>query len=176
MADQKYIRMLLRRDMQEVLEIERLSFGFPWSDEDFLRVLNMGAVNACVYEAPHRGRETFPPLYGYMIYELHEKRLHLLNFAVHPEFRSLGVGRAMVDRLLGKLNQQRRNRITLEVRERNLDAQLFFSLMGFRAVTVLRSWYADSDEDAYLFQFRLKDESEVQDGGVCLSRRAADAG
>ena len=45
-------------------------------------------------------------------------------------------------------------RITLEVRETNLPAQLFFKSAGFRAVTVLRAYYEDSPEDAYLMQYR----------------------
>jgi ribosomal-protein-alanine N-acetyltransferase len=40
------------------------------------------------------------------------------------------------------------------VRETNLPAQLFFKAAGFRAVTVLRAYYEDSPEDAYLMQFR----------------------
>jgi ribosomal-protein-alanine N-acetyltransferase len=31
---------------------------------------------------------------------------------------------------------------------------LFFKAAGFRAVTVLRAYYEDSPEDAYLMQFR----------------------
>jgi ribosomal-protein-alanine N-acetyltransferase len=42
------------------------------------------------------------------------------------------------------------------VRETNLPAQLFFRAAGFRAVTVLRDFYRDSDEDAYLMQFGLE--------------------
>ena len=44
----------------------------------------------------------------------------------------------MVAKLIGKLSSHRRTRITLEVRETNLPAQLFFQQPGFRAVTVLR--------------------------------------
>jgi ribosomal-protein-alanine N-acetyltransferase len=43
----------------------------------------------------------------------------------------------------------------LECRERNLDGQLFFRNQGFRAISVLRSHYDDTCEDAYIMQFRL---------------------
>jgi ribosomal-protein-alanine N-acetyltransferase len=39
------------------------------------------------------------------------------------------------------------------VRETNLPAQLFFKKVGFRATTVLRSYYEDSPEDAYVMQY-----------------------
>jgi ribosomal-protein-alanine N-acetyltransferase len=138
---------MIRRDMAEVLEIERQSFEFPWFEEDFIRCLRQRNCIGMVAEQGER-------VVGFMIYELHKTRLHILNFAVAPEFRRRGVGRQMVDKLLCKLSSQRRTRITLEVRETNLPAQLFFKSSGFRAVTVLRAYYEDSPEDAYLMQYR----------------------
>jgi ribosomal-protein-alanine N-acetyltransferase len=91
-----------------------------------------------------------------MIYELHRTRLHVLNFAVLRSHRRLGIGTQMLRRLIAKLAPERRSRIVLEVRETNLPAQLFFRAAGFRAVTVLRDFYRDSDEDAYLMQFGLE--------------------
>src|SRR5262249_23385369 len=96
---------------------------------------------------------------GFMIYELHKAKLHILNFAVHPDWRRLGVGSQMVAKLIGKLSSHRRTRITLEVRETNLAAQLFFSKQGFRAIKVLRAYYEDSGEDAFLMQYRFADDT-----------------
>ena len=96
---------------------------------------------------------------GFMIYELHKTRLHILNFAVGEDVRRQGVGVQMIDKLVSKLSNQRRTRITLEVRETNLPAQLFFKDSGFRATTVLRAYYDDSPEDAYLMQYRLESEA-----------------
>ena len=91
---------------------------------------------------------------GFMIYELHKSRIHILNFAVDPIHRRSGVGSEMIVKLVAKLAFQRRNRIVLEVRESNLDAQLFFQKLGFRATGVLKDFYEDCPEDAYLFQYR----------------------
>jgi ribosomal-protein-alanine N-acetyltransferase len=44
----------------------------------------------------------------------------------------------------------------LEVRETNLAAQLFFRESGFRAVSLLRDFYEDTTEDAYLMQYRYR--------------------
>ena len=65
----------------------------------------------------------------------------------------------MVHKLISKLSSQRRRRITLEVRETNLSAQLFFKTCGFRATAVLRSYYEDSPEDAYIMQYHYVPES-----------------
>src|SRR3954454_1662278 len=96
---------------------------------------------------------------GFMIYELHKNKLHILNFAVHPGCRRAGVGSQMVAKLISKLSSHRRTRITLEVRETNLGAQLFFSKQTFRATRVLRAYYEDSGEDAFLMEYRFADDT-----------------
>jgi ribosomal-protein-alanine N-acetyltransferase len=74
----------------------------------------------------------------------------------------LGIGTQMMSKLVGKLSPERRARIALEVRETNLAAQLFFRSLGFRAVSVLKDFYQDSTEDAYLMQYCLGAGGEVQ--------------
>ena len=149
-----HIRWMIRRDMQEVLEIEQRNFEFSWTEEDFIRCLRQRNCIGMVAEFDER-------VVGFMIYELHKNRLHILNFAVCPDFQRHGVGRAMVRKLIGKLSPQRRNRILLEIRETNLGAQLFFRDEGFRAISVLRDFYDDTTEDAYLMQYRYR-ESDAE--------------
>lgn len=144
-----HIRWMIRRDMPEILEIENQSFEFPWCEEDFIRCLRQRNCIGMVAERDER-------IIGFMIYELHKTRLHILNFAVHDEFRRKGVGGQMAQKLIGKLSHQRRTRILLEIRETNLDAQLFFRSCGFRAVSVLRDFYEDTTEDAYLMESRYQ--------------------
>ena len=150
-----HIRWMIRRDMPEVLDIERESFEFPWYEEDFIRCLRQ---RNCIGMVAEHGEQVV----GFMIYELHKTRLHILNFAVADDARHRGVGRQMAEKLVGKLSSQRRSRITLEVRETNLPAQMFFKNVGFRATSVLRSYYEDSPEDAYLMQFRHVPEAVEQ--------------
>lgn len=142
-----HVRWMIRRDQPEVMEIETSSFELPWAEEDFIRCLRQRNCIGMVAEYQDR-------VIGFMVYELHKTRIHVLNFAVHPEARRRFVGTQMIRKLIAKLSTQRRNRIMLEVRETNLDAQLFFRAKGFRAVTVLRDFYNDTTEDAYLMEFR----------------------
>jgi [ribosomal protein S18]-alanine N-acetyltransferase len=145
-----HIRWMIRRDMPMVLAIEESSFEFPWSEEEFIRCLRQRNCIGMVAEVGDK-------VVGFMIYELHKNRLHLLNFAVCPSVRRTAIGTTMIDKLVSKLAWDRRNRLVLEVRETNLDAQLFFKSLGFRAISVLRDFYSDTTEDAYLMQFRLTD-------------------
>jgi len=144
------IRWLIRRDMTEVLEIERACFEHSWTEEDFLACLRQRNCIGMVAEHDHH-------IVGFMIYELHKSKLRILNFAVAPSCWKQGIGAQMVRRLIDKLSQQRRKEIMLEVRETNLPAQLFFQSQGFRAVCVLRRHYDDTTEDAYVMQYRLHD-------------------
>ena len=147
-----HIRWMIRRDMPEVLQAEQASFDYSWSEEDFLRCLRQRNCIGMVAECGEK-------VVGFMIYELHKTKLHILNFAVHPSYRRHGVGAQMVAKLVSKLSSHRRTRITLEVRETNLAAQLFFRAQAFRAVRVLRGFYEDSGEDAFLMQYRLADDT-----------------
>jgi ribosomal-protein-alanine N-acetyltransferase len=144
-----HIRWMIRRDMAEVLATESEGFEFPWSEDDFLRCLRQRNCIGMVADCDDR-------VAGFMIYELHKTRLHLLNFAVAGDYRRRGIGRQMMSKLTGKLSQQRRSRLLLEVRETNLAAQLFFRAIGFRAVSVLRGYYEDTPEDAYVMQYRYR--------------------
>ena len=147
-ALQVQIRWLIRRDMSEVLEIERSSFEYAWTEEEFLCCLRQRNCIGMVAEHEHE-------IVGFMVYELHKSKLRILNFAVAGSARRHRVGTQMVGRLIDKLSQQRRREIVLEVRETNLDAQLFFRSQGFRALSVLRGHYDDTAEDAYYMQFAL---------------------
>ena len=156
-----HIRWMIRRDMPEVLDIENRGFEFPWSEEDFIRCLRQRNCIGMVAESGER-------IAGYMIYELHKSRLHILNFAVHEQFWRQGVGTSMAGKLTSKLSYQRRTRILLEVRETNLSAQLFFRERGFRAISVLRDFYNDTTEDAYLMEYRYQPSDA--DMGVPVNR------
>ncbi|MBX3415098.1 MAG: ribosomal protein S18-alanine N-acetyltransferase [Pirellulales bacterium] len=158
---------MIRRDMPEVLEIENDSFEFPWSEEDFIRCLQQRNCIGMVAEHDEQ-------VVGFMIYELHKSRLHILNFSVGSSARRQHIGTQMVEKLVSKLSHQRRTRIALEVRETNLAAQLFFQKSGFRATSVMRDFYEDTTEDAYIMEYAYQpSETEV---GVPVNRIARLAG
>jgi len=148
-----HIRWMIRRDMPEVLEVEQENFEFPWSEDDFVRCLRQRNCIGMVAEHEEN-------VVGFMIYELHKAHLHILNFAVARSLQDQGIGRQMVQKLIGKLSHQRRNRILLEVRETNLSAQLFFRSLNFKATSVLRDFYDDTTEDAYRMEYAYQPTPE----------------
>jgi len=160
-----HIRWMIRRDMPEVLRAEQGSFDYSWTEDDFLRCLRQR--NCIGMVAEHEDQ-----VVGFMIYELHKTKLHVLNFAVAPECRRLGIGGQMVLKLIGKLSSHRRTKITLAVRESNLAAQLFFRSQAFKATRVLRGYYEDSGEDAYLMNYRIAEYLDDEDDDGVTNRIA----
>lgn len=150
------IRWMTTRDLFPVLLIEDESCDYPWTDEEFRGTLRQRGTYGEVAE--HDGR-----IVGFMIYELKKTRIHVLNFAVAADARRRGVGTQMIARLVEKLSEQCRSRITLEVRESNVAAQLFWRECEFRAVAVLWSFYGETPEDAY----RMVRRVSVDEGLAC---------
>lgn len=150
-----HIRWLIRRDMPKVLDIEHRVFEYPWTEDDFYIALRQR--NAIGMVAEYCDTEI-----GYMIYNLYKTRLDLIAIAVDPLFHRQSVGRQLIDKLKSKMISQvtgmPRKRIVVKVRERNLQAQLFFSKMGFRAVSILPNYYEHTDESAYKFIFERNDD------------------
>ena len=73
--------------MAEILCIEEESFEFPWADTDFTRCLRQRNCIGMVAEISGG-------VVGYMLYELHRTKVHVLNFAVARTHRRLGIGTA----------------------------------------------------------------------------------
>lgn len=153
-SSQVQIRWMIRRDLSEVLTIENRSFEFAWSEKDFLQCLRHRNCIGMVAEQDGR-------IAGYMVYELDQMQIRLLSLAVASEYRREGIATQMIHKLVNKLSVQRRSWISLTVRETNLAAQLFFRTSGFRAVSVLRDYYEDTTEDAYLMQYLYDDLTEA---------------
>ncbi len=148
-----HVRWKIRRDMPAVLAIEDASSEFPWCEEEFLRVLrHRQCIGMVACNPPHEHGSVV----GFMIYELHEAKLQVLNFAVVPDFRRRGVGRQMVAKLVGKLSSHRRTHIDVLVPDSRLDAQLFFRASGFRAEDVMRGYFEDTGQDAYRMRYRIE--------------------
>ena len=143
-----HVRWMITRDMPEVIQVEQDSYDYPWREEDFLRCLRQ---RNCIGMVAEIGKQVA----GFMIYELDKLKIHIRNFAVHPEHRRNAIGSVMMDKLIAKLSSPRRASIAIEVRETNLAGQLFLRDSGFKAQRVMREHFEDSGEDAYLMCYSI---------------------
>lgn len=143
-----YIRWMIRRDMPEVLQIERECSASPWEEEDFMVCLRQRNTIGMVAEYGDK-------VVGFMIYELHKRKLVLELVGVKKTYQRAGVGRSLIEKIKGKLSSHRRDRITIMVRESNLPMCHFLKANEFEAVRVDREYFTDPVEDAYAFIFRV---------------------
>jgi [ribosomal protein S18]-alanine N-acetyltransferase len=136
-------------DLDEVLEIERLSFKTPWSRAAFRYEIVQNRVARCVVvRAESR-------LAGYLcLWEIgHE--IHITNLAVHPHRRGQGLARAL---LQATLEDGRARGVTLaflEVRPSNVEALGLYESLGFSVIGRRKGYYFDTGEDALVMETRL---------------------
>lgn len=105
--------------------------------------------------ADEKGRVRPDPLAGYSDYWLVYDEVHLLNIAVHPDFRRRGIGRLMVERVLEAGRQIHGRQVILEVRRSNQAARKMYDGLGFEMVGVRKGYYHDSGEDALVMVKRF---------------------
>jgi ribosomal-protein-alanine N-acetyltransferase len=136
--------------IDEVLEIEKISFTDPWSREMFRSELEVGG-GTYARMAERDGR-----LLGYSLAVLVADEAHLGNLAVHPDARGAGVGQALLDDLLQVAEKRRATRLTLEVRESNDGARKFYYRNGFLDVAIRKNYYRNPVEDAIVMLRSLR--------------------
>lgn len=141
-------RWLLRLDMPRVLAIEELSCENPMHEREFSDLLKIGNTVARVAEIDGH-------VCGFSVYSLGKRSISLLNLAVDPDFRRNGVGRKLIGKLVEALSANRRHKIDVRVRERNLAGLLFLKACGFLATGTDREWYTDTQEDAILMSLDM---------------------
>lgn len=146
---QVHVRWMIDRDMPQVIAIEDQSFEYAWDEREFRRLLALRNVIGMVAEVGE-------VVVGYMVYMLEKRNIELMNLAVHPAWRRLGVGSQMTSKLKSKLSTHRRTQIGLDVRETNVPAQVFFREQRFFAYRTIRNHFSDSREDAYRFMYLLQ--------------------
>lgn len=156
-----HVRWMIQRDLAQVVAIEQASFDFPWNEEDFRGITVRRNCIGLVVDATDPRCDCESRIRGYMVYELLKTRINLLTLAVHPKHRRQGVGCLMLNKLKGKLSTHRRYKLTVDVRESNLDAQLFFRSCGLLATRVERYHFPDTGEAAYRMQHTIKREVEA---------------
>jgi len=119
-----------RDDLLRVSELEQASYDFPWS---------MGIFGDCL-KAGHpswvlclEGR-----VIGYGILSVGAGEAHVLNVCIAPDQRGQGFGRHLMKRLLDIARWNGAERVFLEVRPSNPNAQALYVSLGFHEIGRVR--------------------------------------
>ncbi|MGM0592166.1 MAG: ribosomal protein S18-alanine N-acetyltransferase [Halobacteriota archaeon] len=143
------IRPAERADLLDISRIERASFTQPWPYAAFESFL--GEAGFLVAVADH---ETL----GYVVSDVtpnHGRDIgHVKDLAVHPDARSVGLGRRLLERALAVLALNGASLVKLEVRPSNEGALALYRDVGFEPARRIPRYYDDS-EDALLMLLDL---------------------
>ncbi len=145
------IRDASSRDLPQIIEIERLAFDHPWSRDSFLRELSLPFSRTIVATTSNGLSEVIA---GYLCRWLVADECHILNVAVDPDTRRVGVGARLMDDAIAEARREKARFVTLEVRRSNLPARSLYRKLHFEERRLRKNYYG-SGEDAIVMELRL---------------------
>jgi [ribosomal protein S18]-alanine N-acetyltransferase len=137
-------------EIPQVLEIERMSFSEPWSESAFRNEIHKTyAFNRVAL----RGNSVI----GYICANYILDEGHILNLAVHPDFREKGIATELMSDAIHELRQKGCDYLYLEVRASNSAAKKFYERFGLGVTGIRKNYYNSPKEDALIMMGRLKE-------------------
>ena len=144
-----HIRDATVRDLPRIIEIERLAFPSPWTLASFERELTL-PFSRIVVALPGDS----PAIAGFLCRWLIADECHILNVAVHPDSRRLGVGTVLISEAITEARSTGAGVVTLEVRRSNLAARQLYRKFEFEERRLRRHYYGPG-EDAIIMELRF---------------------
>ncbi|WP_377891865.1 ribosomal protein S18-alanine N-acetyltransferase [Alkalihalobacillus sp. R86527] len=142
-------RSMTVEDIEAVMEIEKATFPTPWSRSAFYNevVVNQFAT----YLLLEVGEE----IAGYCGVWVIIDEAHITNIALHPDFRGMKLGEALMSKAVHFAKSRGALKMTLEVRVSNTVAQNLYKKLGFEEGGIRKSYYSDNQEDALVMWVNL---------------------
>lgn len=138
-------------DIEQVLEIEKVSFPTPWHRKIFELEYKKPRTLQLVSKTGDR-------ITGYIISWMMYDEIHILNVAVHPEFRRMGIAKRLISEVIDHFYPKGARSIILEVRINNKAAQNLYEKLGFKILRIRKKYYTDTGEDAIVMSLDLNEE------------------
>lgn len=135
-------------DISAVLWIERQSFTTPWSETSFRSELYSRYSITRVAECDGT-------VVGYICVRHVADECHLLDLAVHPDYRRRGIARMLLDDVIQGMRIESCRFFYLEVRMSNYAARKLYEQFGFKTIGIRKGYYANPIEDAVIMMLEL---------------------
>lgn len=140
-----HYRLIKEEDVDEIFEISSLSFKTPWSYESIKSEINNPLAKYIVALDLDNKK-----IIGFIGAWIIASEADIVNIAVHPKYRSLGIGSKLLSSFIELGSNEDWYKITLEVRENNLSAQKLYSKYNFKVDGIRKNYYEDTKENAIL--------------------------
>jgi ribosomal-protein-alanine acetyltransferase len=151
-------RGVIDRDLDGIMAVDAVTFTNPWTREMYEAEARRSDVSRLYVAYPQSGG----PLVAYCSVWVIYDELHINNLAVHPEWRRLGVARALLDVVLREAAAAGAHEATLEVRRSNAPALKLYESLGFSVEGVRLGYYTQPDEDALVLWRRRPGMRETE--------------
>lgn len=139
------IRIMETQDVPQIAELEKICFCDPWSENSIATELNnplsCWLVAVC-------GEQVV----GYVGSQTVLDGSDMMNIAVSPDFRRMGVAENLIERLISMLYERKSRCLILEVRASNLPAITLYEKLGFLEIGRRRNYYRNPKEDALILR------------------------
>jgi ribosomal-protein-alanine N-acetyltransferase len=145
---QGIVRDMNMDDINNIMEIEKISFIDSWSEKMFQEIIFSPISRGFIVEHDKA-------LVGYTVLYAVDVEAHIMNFAVSPAKRKQGFGRQLLAQAVAFLKENDISECYLEVREENRDAQRLYKNFGFEVIGRRKKYYSETGEDALVMQLLL---------------------
>ena len=144
MKEASIIIPMEKTHIKEVLEIERLTFSDPWSENAFIKCLK--DANCHYFTVLFENK-----VIGYAGYWGVLDEAQIYNVAVAESYRNKGIGKMLLNKLIAfALKEDGRKKFLLEVRAGNTSAIRLYEGLGFKKDGIRPKFYSNPEEDAVL--------------------------
>ncbi len=126
-------RLMAEIDLPVVLDIEKRSYQFPWTEGIFLDCMQHGN-SSWVLETPQA-------VVGYGVMSIAVGECHILNLCIDPDCRGQGKGRYLLGQMLTFARSQEADTAFLEVRTTNFNALSLYFSEGFNEIGIRKNYY-----------------------------------
>ncbi len=141
-------------DIPGLRAVEVLSQPSPWSALVFERELEVPHSSFWVVKEADR-------IAAFLVFWVVYDEVHILNLAVHPEFRRKGIANLLLAALMAEAREKHMTSVTLEVRASNTAAQALYSGFGFDQIGRRKGYYADNSEDAFVLAAIIEERQKI---------------
>lgn len=133
-------------DAGKLAEIEKICFSLPWSLSQCANSLRQNSFAAFGLLRDER-------LLAYVSIYHAVPEMEILNLAVLPGFRRMGLGGRILSLVLQAGAKMGMQKAALEVREHNLPALALYKKLGFMQTGIRKNYYPDNRENALILTF-----------------------